>query len=175
VKRLTADRSRWKSFVEALCSYTGDNRKWWWWYFTAHMYLIKVLTCSVIFPFTIVFAAMPQLRKYHHFHCIWDVQLYFSTVWLNVRHVPITSYKLVIAGEVDTLVARLYFLPSLLVLALTLFQQKFPNHLTQKRNSGAWSASELYRPSDRRLSAKLVPTLADRGCRVVSATNPRRR
>jgi hypothetical protein len=34
------------------------------------------------------------------------------------------------------------------------------------------SASELYRPSYRRLSVKLVPTLADRGCRVVSATNP---
>jgi hypothetical protein len=32
--------------------------------------------------------------------------------------------------------------------------------------------SELYRPSDRRLSAKLVPTLADRGCRVVSERNP---
>jgi hypothetical protein len=29
-----------------------------------------------------------------------------------------------------------------------------------------------YRPSDRRLSAKLVPTLADRGCRAVSATDP---
>jgi hypothetical protein len=28
------------------------------------------------------------------------------------------------------------------------------------------------RLSDRRLSAKLVPTLADRGCRVVSKTNP---
>jgi hypothetical protein len=28
------------------------------------------------------------------------------------------------------------------------------------------SASELYRPSDRRLSAKSVPTFADRGCRV---------
>jgi hypothetical protein len=27
VKRLAADRSPWKSFVEALCSYTGDNRK----------------------------------------------------------------------------------------------------------------------------------------------------
>jgi hypothetical protein len=27
VKRLAVDRSRWKSFVEALCSYTGDNRK----------------------------------------------------------------------------------------------------------------------------------------------------
>jgi hypothetical protein len=37
---------------------------------------------------------------------------------------------------------------------------------------GLQTASELYRPSDRRLSAKLVPTLADRGCRVVSATNP---
>jgi hypothetical protein len=28
------------------------------------------------------------------------------------------------------------------------------------------------RASDRRSSAKLVPTLADGGCRVVSATNP---
>jgi hypothetical protein len=27
VKRLAVDRSRWKSFVDALCSYTGDNRK----------------------------------------------------------------------------------------------------------------------------------------------------
>jgi hypothetical protein len=34
------------------------------------------------------------------------------------------------------------------------------------------SASELYRPSDRRLSAKLMSTLADRGCHVVSVTNP---
>jgi hypothetical protein len=34
------------------------------------------------------------------------------------------------------------------------------------------SASELYRPSDSRLSAKLVPTFADRGCHAVSVTNP---
>jgi hypothetical protein len=27
VKRLAADRSRWKSFVAALCSSTGDDRK----------------------------------------------------------------------------------------------------------------------------------------------------
>jgi hypothetical protein len=27
MKSLGADRSRWKSFVEALCSYIGDNRK----------------------------------------------------------------------------------------------------------------------------------------------------
>jgi hypothetical protein len=31
---------------------------------------------------------------------------------------------------------------------------------------------KLYRPSERSLPAKLVPTLADRGCRVVSATDP---
>jgi hypothetical protein len=34
------------------------------------------------------------------------------------------------------------------------------------------SASELYRPGDRRLSAKLVPTFADRGCHVVGVTEP---
>jgi hypothetical protein len=34
------------------------------------------------------------------------------------------------------------------------------------------SASELFRPGDRRLSAKLVPTFADRGCHVVSVTDP---
>jgi hypothetical protein len=44
--------------------------------------------------------------------------------------------------------------------------------LTNTQTPWLESASELYRPSDRRLSAKLVPTLADRGCRVVSATNP---
>jgi hypothetical protein len=36
------------------------------------------------------------------------------------------------------------------------------------------SASELYRPSDRRLLAKIVPTFADRGCHMVSATDPPR-
>jgi hypothetical protein len=34
------------------------------------------------------------------------------------------------------------------------------------------SASELYRPSDRRLSTKLVSTFADRRCHIVSVTNP---
>jgi hypothetical protein len=34
------------------------------------------------------------------------------------------------------------------------------------------SANELYRTSDRRLSAKLVPTFGDRGCHVVSVTDP---
>jgi CBS-domain-containing membrane protein len=34
------------------------------------------------------------------------------------------------------------------------------------------SRSELYRQSDRRLSAKLVTTFADRECHVVSVTDP---
>jgi hypothetical protein len=34
------------------------------------------------------------------------------------------------------------------------------------------SASELYRPRDHRLSAKLVPTFADRGQHVVRVTDP---
>jgi hypothetical protein len=34
------------------------------------------------------------------------------------------------------------------------------------------SASELYRPSDNRLSEKWLPTFADKGCHVVSVTDP---
>jgi hypothetical protein len=43
---------------------------------------------------------------------------------------------------------------------------------TSKQTPWPESTSELYRPSDRRLSAKLVSTFADRGCLVVSATDP---
>jgi hypothetical protein len=41
-------------------------------------------------------------------------------------------------------------------------------------NNSPWpeSASELYQPSDRHLSAKLVSASADRGCHVVSVTDP---
>jgi hypothetical protein len=43
-----------------------------------------------------------------------------------------------------------------------------------KRGITPWpeSASELHRPSDRRSSAKVVPTFADIGCHVVSLTEP---
>jgi hypothetical protein len=41
-----------------------------------------------------------------------------------------------------------------------------------KKTPWSESANELYRPSDRRLSAKLVPTFADRGCHVVRVTDP---
>jgi hypothetical protein len=41
-----------------------------------------------------------------------------------------------------------------------------------KKSPWSESASELYRPSDSRLSAKRLPTCADRGCHVVSVTDP---
>jgi hypothetical protein len=50
--------------------------------------------------------------------------------------------------------------PNLLVILLT------------KKTPWFESASELYRPNDRGLSVKGLPTFADRGCHVVSATDP---
>jgi hypothetical protein len=43
---------------------------------------------------------------------------------------------------------------------------------TNKQTPWSESASELYRPSDRRFSAKWLPTFADKGCHVVSVTDP---
>jgi CBS-domain-containing membrane protein len=42
----------------------------------------------------------------------------------------------------------------------------------KKQTPWSESASELYRPSDRRFSAKLLPTFADKGRHVVSVTDP---
>jgi hypothetical protein len=44
--------------------------------------------------------------------------------------------------------------------------------LMQKKTPSPESVSELYRLSDHRLSAKLVPTFADIGCHVVRGTDP---
>jgi CBS-domain-containing membrane protein len=41
-----------------------------------------------------------------------------------------------------------------------------------KQTPWSESTSELYRPSDRCLSVKLVPTFTDRGCHVVCVMNP---
>jgi hypothetical protein len=43
--------------------------------------------------------------------------------------------------------------------------------LQEKKTPWSESASELYRPSDRRLSAKWLATFADRRCHVVSVTD----
>jgi hypothetical protein len=47
-------------------------------------------------------------------------------------------------------------------------------HITLGGEKTPWSesASELYRPSDCRLSVKWLPTFADRRCHVVSVTDP---
>jgi hypothetical protein len=45
-------------------------------------------------------------------------------------------------------------------------------HSKTKQTPWSESASELYWRSNRRLSTKLVPTFADRGCHVVSMTDP---
>jgi hypothetical protein len=42
----------------------------------------------------------------------------------------------------------------------------------KKKNSVAWVCVRTYLPSDRRMSTKLMPTFADRGCHVVSVTDP---
>jgi hypothetical protein len=46
------------------------------------------------------------------------------------------------------------------------------NNKQNKQTPWSGSVSELYRQSDRRLSAKWLPTFADRGCHVVSVTGP---
>jgi hypothetical protein len=54
-------------------------------------------------------------------------------------------------------------------------QDWIENHEVMKKlKKTPWSesTSKLYRPSDRRLSAKLLPTFADRGCHVVNVTDP---
>jgi hypothetical protein len=44
--------------------------------------------------------------------------------------------------------------------------------IKNKQTQWPYSASELYQPSDHRLSAKLVPNFADKRCCMVSATDP---
>jgi hypothetical protein len=50
--------------------------------------------------------------------------------------------------------------------------QDVSKELYKKKTPWPKSASELYRPSDRRLPAKLMPTFADRRWHVVSVTDP---
>jgi hypothetical protein len=59
------------------------------------------------------------------------------------------------------------------VISFTLFRIQNVDLLTYLLNPWPQSASELYRPSDCRSSAKLVPTSADRGCHVVGVTSLR--
>jgi hypothetical protein len=50
--------------------------------------------------------------------------------------------------------------------------QRYLSSHTQKQTPWPESDSELYRQSDCRFSAELAPTFGDRGCHVVSVTDP---
>jgi hypothetical protein len=56
-----------------------------------------------------------------------------------------------------------------IIKALADKRKQFPK---LKRTPFSESASELYRPSDRRLSTNFLPTFVDRECHVVSVTYP---
>jgi hypothetical protein len=57
-------------------------------------------------------------------------------------------------------------------LTICIRRWKFIIRCLWKKNPWPESASELYLPSDRRLSVKLVPTFEDRVCHLVSVTDP---
>ena len=46
-----------------------------------------------------------------------------------------------------------------------------PQNKTNELRGFSQQVNYTDQPSDRGLSAKLVPTLADRGCRMINATN----
>jgi hypothetical protein len=54
------------------------------------------------------------------------------------------------------------------------FRISYNSYQLRTKTKTPWpeSANELYRPSDRRLSTKIVSTYADRGSHVVSVTDP---
>jgi hypothetical protein len=52
------------------------------------------------------------------------------------------------------------------------YSPTYYNSILVEESPWSESTSELYRPSDRRLSAKLMLTFADSGCHVVSITDP---
>jgi hypothetical protein len=64
--------------------------------------------------------------------------------------------------------------PSLLPLSYPGSYVNNNNNNNNNNNETPWPelASDLYRPRDRRLSAKLVPAFVDRRCHVVSVTDP---
>jgi hypothetical protein len=61
---------------------------------------------------------------------------------------------------------------SLIIFVSYSFSLSLQKQNNKKQTPWSESPSELYRPSDRRLPAKLVPTFAEGGCYVVSVTDP---
>jgi hypothetical protein len=99
----------------------------------------------------------------------WHIDFsHFGCEWLTWHPIP-SVYRMGGSGaSLDAEATRM--IPHLQL------HQRFYSHSDKykrlKKTPWPESASELYRPSDRRLSAKLVSTFADRGCHVVSVTDP---
>jgi hypothetical protein len=55
---------------------------------------------------------------------------------------------------------------------LALMYWVYCDNKKKKKTPWSESASKLYRPSDRSFSAKWLPTFVDKGCQVVSVTDP---
>jgi hypothetical protein len=106
-------------------------------------YLIKYGGQLHIFTFNL------EIRM--HLHLCWRPLRHFSSMKLNIR----TWHDVLYEQSNNNSVQNIIILPK-----------------KTKLHGSSPQANYTDRLSDRRLSAKLVPTLADRGCRVVSATNP---
>jgi hypothetical protein len=102
----------------------------------------------------------------------------FLGFYPNIRDLPLSEstaavsylYIMILPGILVTRHQRILIL---LCVNIYYLKAEYINNLkTKKQTPWFQSASELYRPSDRRFLTKLVPILADRGRRVVSATIP---
>jgi hypothetical protein len=91
------------------------------------------------------------------------------------KKLPVQKRVLTHSTDVTLTVARISFIydpPG------EYFKQEFQDLevfcCNKKKKKTQWSepASELYRPSDRRFSAKWLTAFADKGCHVVSETDP---
>jgi hypothetical protein len=82
--------------------------------------------------------------------------MYFNIYHENTSHAPISNGSLIIVTQLEDTCR--FCIDDVL--------------FSLKETPWSGSVSELYRPSDRRLSAKLVPTFADRRSHVVSVMDP---
>jgi hypothetical protein len=86
---------------------------------------------------------------------------YYCTTTILLLTLPLLYYYAAAAASSSTLMN----LPKLGVgfLFLIHWPESMPTHKNKKQTPWPQSASDLYRPIDHRLSAKLVPTFSDRG------------
>jgi hypothetical protein len=81
---------------------------------------------------------------------------------------PWSEFRRCVSAQLDGRNVRLFIYGR-----STAFQYSLCTYrITNKQTPWTQSARQHYRPSDRRLSANLVPAFGDRRCRAVSVTDP---